>query len=307
MEKLRALMSRKVAGIPVMAIAAVLMAALLYAAFKMKATPEEEEPTDASATDVDSEQSAGDGDGSNEQPVFIVPGSRLNTGGVVDSDTGTVPEVPGVAVPTTNELWRAEVTSWLTGQGLSGTDAAMLMANYFNGVSMSAANTAWINKAIAKFGIPPEGPPDYVSLPTAPAPSQEVPLPGPPSKEAQQLAYAKNHGGKQFSGKSGNHYVQGTHGDTTFAGLARLYYGNSDGLRIAVQAPNAGYRQPFPKHRIVHIPAYRDPKYYRVAKSGERTDIAHVAAKNGTTTDMLRKLNPGVKWPLRRGQRVRVA
>lgn len=304
MEKLRALMSRKVAGIPVMAIAAVLMGALLYAAFKMKSAPEDEELTDASATDVDSEMAVGDGDDSNEQPTFIVPGSRLNTGGV-STDTGTVPEVPGMAVPTTNDLWRSEVTTWLIGQGLSGTDAAMIMSNYFNGVSMPATSSAWVNKAIAKFGIPPEGPPDYVSLPTTPTPNQETPLPAEPNQEAKQVAYAKSHGGKQFSGGTGKHFVQGS-SDNTFNELARLYYGNSDGLRIKIHSYNAGYREPFPKHRIIFVPKYVDPKYYRVAKKGERTDIAWVAGKNGTSTDALRKLNPGVKWPLKRGQRVRV-
>lgn len=304
MDKLRALMSRKVAGIPVMAIAAVLMGALLYAAFKMKAAPEEE-PTDASATDVDTEQAVGDGDDSNEQPTFIVPGSRLNTGGVVDSNTGTVPEVPGVAVPTTNELWRAEVTAWLTGQGLSGTNAAMIMANYFDGVSMTAENTAWINKAIAKFGQPPEGPPDYVSLPTTPGQVPEVPLPAAPSQEARQVSYARSHGGKQFSGK-GKHFVQGTHGDTTFKGLARLYYGDERmWVRIKALSYNAGYREPFPKHRIVEIPLYVTPRYYTIPRTG-RTDKAYVAGKNGTTVDALEKLNPGYKWPGKRGTRVRV-
>lgn len=301
MDKLRALMSRKVAGIPVMALAALLMGALLYAAFKMKAT---DEPTEEAfdESDPEAEQAIGDGDGSNEQPVFIVPGSRLNTGG---SGTGTVPEVPGMAVPTTNDLWKAEVTTWLIGEGLSGTDAAMIMANYFNGVSMPASSSSWVNKAIAKFGIPPEGPPDYVSLPTTPAPNQEVPLPPQPNQEARQISYAKSHGGKQFSGGTGKHFVQGS-SDNTFNELARRYYGNNDGIRIKIQSYNVGYREPFPKHRIVYVPKYVDPKYYRVAKRGERTDIAWVAGKNGTSTDMLRKLNPSVRWPLKRGQRVRV-
>jgi hypothetical protein len=303
-DKLRELMSRKVFGVPVMALAALFAGALLYAAFKMKSSVSDEELTDASATDTDTEMATGDGDDSNEQPAFIVPGSRLNTGGV-SSDTGTVPEVPGVAVPTTNDLWRAEVTSWLSGQGLSGTDAAMLMANYFNGVSMTAENSAWINKAIAKFGQPPEGPPDYVSLPTTPGQVPEVPLPAGPSQEQRQVTYAKSHGGKQFSG-TGKHFVQGTHGDTTFVGLAKLYYGDSRmGVRIKAQSYNAGYREPFPKHRIVYIPAYVTPRYYTIPRTG-RTDKAWVAAKNGTTVSTLEKLNPGYRWPGKRGSRVRV-
>lgn len=300
MDKLRALMSRKVAGIPVMAIAAVLMGALLYAAFKMKAAPEEE-PTDASATDTDTEQAVGDGDGSNEQPTFIVPGSRLNTGGI---DTGTVPEVPGMAVPTTNDLWKSEIQTWLVSQGVAPVKAAAIVSNYFNGVSMSGEDSDWLNKAIVKFGFPPEGAPDYVSLPSAPNP--EGPIPPTPNLEAQQVAYAKNHGGKQFSGGSGKHFVQGTHGDTTFQGLARLYYGDASGaIRIKIAAYNAGYREPFGKHRVVYIPPYVTPRYYTIPRSG-RTDIRYVAGKNGTTVDALRKLNPGYKWPGKRGSRVRV-
>lgn len=303
MDKLRALMSRKVAGIPVMAIAAVLMGALLYAAFKMKASPEVEDPTDASATDVDTEQATGDGDASNEQPTFIVPGSRLNTGGVVDSNTGTVPEVPGMAVPTTNDLWRSEVQTWLAAQGVAPVKAAAIVSNYFNSISMSGEDSAWLNKAIVKFGFPPEGAPDYVSLPSAPNP--EGPTPPAPNLEAQQVAYAKNHGGKQFSGGTGKHFVQGSK-DNTFAELARLYYGDANGaIRIKIAPYNAGYREPFPVHRVVFVPPYVAPRWYTIPRSG-RTDVKWVAARNGTTEDAVRKLNPGYKWPGKRGSRVRV-
>lgn len=300
MEKLKALMSRKVAGIPVVALAALLMGALLYAAFKMKSTPDTEEPTDASATDTDTEQSAGDGTDANEQPAFIVPGSRLNTGGI---DTGTVPEVPGMAVPTTNDLWKSEVQTWLVGQGVAPVKAAAVVSNYFNGVSMSGEDSALLNKAIVKFGFPPEGAPDYVSLPSAPTP--EGPTPPAPNLEATQVAYAKNHGGKQFSGSSGKHFVQGSK-DNTFAELARLYYGDANGaIRIKIASYNAGYREPFPAHRVVYIPPYVSPRWYKVPKTG-RTDVKYIAGKNGTTEDALRKLNPGFHWPARRGARVRV-
>lgn len=300
MEKLKALMSRKVAGIPVVALAALLMGALLYAAFKMKSSPEVEDPTDASATDTDAEQSAGDGNDVNEQPAFIVPGSRLNTGGI---DTGTVPEVPGMAVPTTNDLWKSEVQTWIASQGVSPVKAAAIVSNYFNGVSMAGEDSEWLNKAITKFGFPPEGAPDYVSLPSSPTP--EGPTPPAPTLEAQQVAYAKNHGGKQFSGGTGKHFVQGS-SDNTFAELARLYYGDVNGaIRIKIQKYNAGYREPFPKHRVVYIPPEVPPRWYMIPKTG-RTDIRYVAAKNGTTQDALRKLNPGYKWPGKRGTRVRV-
>lgn len=310
MERLRALMSRKVAGVPVGIIAVVIAGALLYVAIRVvKPAPDsiEDDPTadpDA-ATDVDPNTiGTGDTTGSDEQPVFIVPN------GTVPNSTGTVPGAAGMATPVTNDLWEQAVSTWLIGQGVPGSMAPTIVDNYMNGVSMNVTDTGWINKAIAVFGLPPEGAPNYTSLPSTTVPTPTTPTtpttPSAPSKAASQIAYGKTHRGKQSLSFPVKHIVQGTFGDTSFGGLGRIYGGSGTVYARQIKATpyNLGYREPLKKGEIVQIDRYRSPVYMKARKG--LLLHTNIAAKYKISVAQLQILNPGLKSPVRIGTNVRV-
>lgn len=280
MEKFKALMSRKVAGVPVMLIAAIVMAVLLYFAFKMKPAPEEEElPTDEATTD-------GGDLPDTSQPVFGANPVIYQPSG------GSVASVPQ---EDTNELWARRAIEWLIQNGESYSAASGAISKYVAGESLTPEETKIRDKAIAHFGIPPETPeyapdvPATVTPDDAPAPSGVYN--GPATKQGEPPL---------------THKVKGKSDDTP-AELARLYYGlvNADTKRqIEAHKSNLSIIWPARVGTSVRIPERHDPKYY-VATSATRT-LYKIAAKNGKNPAVVQALNPTMNFPVKVGTRVRV-
>jgi len=258
------LSSRKVAGVPIVWVAAIVMVALLYGAIRMKP-----------AADVsgDPEESTEDesGDFNTDQPVFAATPVIMQPSG---------PSVASTPMEDTNELWGRRAIEWLTANGFSLTMATTAVAKYLDGSALTFEEGRARDKAVAHFGLPPEG---ILTTSTGRAPESPASTQGTPPT---------------------THTVRGSRDNTT-AELARLYYGiaNADAVNL-IDAKNPTLVKPYPKGTRVRIPAFRQPRYY-VATSATRTLYA-IARKNGTTPQAVSELNPGMKFPVKVGTRVRV-
>lgn len=266
MGKLRAFMNKEVAGIPVYWILLVLSAAALYGAFKLPPKADDTAPTDAQATD------GSEGDlPDTSQPVFgATP--------VITQPTGT--SVASSTVEDSNELWGRRAITYLTAQGFTLQLASNAISKYLDGDALSLSEGQARDKAVAQFGIPPEG-----ILPTTASTT-------PGGRASRQGVPPLNHVVK-------NRY------DDTPRELALLYYGSKDRVDYnTIIAANATLPVPYPSGTSVRVPGKHRPQYYR-ARSSHRT-LNSIASANGTTAQKLIALNPRMGFPVLVGTRVRV-
>lgn len=128
------LLSRKVAGVPVVWVIAVVAAVGLYAAIRMKPAADET----VSEDDIPEGDAGGDG-----QPIF-----RANQ--ELESDeTGTTEP--------TNEQWARKAVEWLVANGATLSLASTAITKYLNSETLSQAEGALRDKVVKQFGLPPEG------------------------------------------------------------------------------------------------------------------------------------------------------
>jgi hypothetical protein len=263
---IRSIISRKVFGIPVLYLAALVVAILAFFAWRLKDTSDEsgDPETADDATDI-----AGDPSGLG-QPTF-------------SAGTGATPVTtpPGQIVPETqddNERWARRAIEWLYGQNhasVSGAQSAI--AAFIAGNDLTYTQSALVNKAIKQFGLPPEPVQRGKTLPNnAPAKRQGTP----PT----------------------NHVVQGTN-DNTFKKLCVLYYGdahydNENLMEVANLGvvPKTAQGRTIARGTTVKIPKRTSPKYYTATTRVNTPDA--IARVNGTTPAVIRELNDSLanKW-----------
>lgn len=289
--KVPGFLQKKVFGVPLLWVALIVAAGLLYWAIKMKgnSSASDTSSTDSQATDstgdgTDSTDTSGGDSGDTQQPVFIVPNGTTST---VTTDTGTTVGMTGAPVATTNAVWGQEVTTWLIApaQGYSVDVASRVVNNYLNGEPLTQSDAAIRDKAVQQFGLPPEGVP-YVAeqAGTSPVNKPAVKQGTPPL----------------------THTVKGNH-DNTPTQLAVLYYGSNSSGAVATitgQPNNVGMKSPYPVGSKVHIPSNTKAKYFR-ATTATHT-LSAIAAKNGERTERIQAYNPGMKFPVKVGTQVRV-
>lgn len=266
---LESLRYRKVMGIPLIAIILVVAAVALYAAIRMRGqSADADTDTEDSVEDADLESDVtGDSGG---QPVFTAyPSPSVSQ----PSDDTTVIEL-------SNDQWARKAVDWLVSQGADPGQASNAIDKYLSGETLSTREGELRDKAIRQFGVPPEG---IIRTSTStsyngPASSQGVP--------------------------PLTHKVRGKSDDQP-AELARLYYGMAtpDTIRL-IKAANATVAVPYRPGQSVQIPKYRAPKYFKATKR-VRT-LPDIAAHNGITPGQVQTLNPGMKFPVKEGTRVRV-
>lgn len=278
MEKLKALFTKRVAGVPVGVFFVLMAGGLVWLAFKVPSasTGDETDTTDAAATDTDtSGEDVPAGDATATNPVFVA-----------NTTPSTVATTADSGAQDTNELWGNRVRPWLVGQGATIDMASAVVSKYLAGQSLTAEEGKWRDMAVEHFGFPPENV-DYAATASA-----VTTYSGPASRQGTPPL---------------KHTVKGTTDDTA-AELARLYYGSplADDINL-IAAANKGDAKPtgpYPVGTKVNIPKHTNPVYYR-ATSATHTDYA-IAKKNGTTAAALMALNPTLKWPIKVGQLVRV-
>lgn len=289
MDKLKLLMSKKVAGIPVLYIAALVVAILAVVAWRMKpaAAPADDPGAEADAA---AEDGTG-GDASTETPPVYVSNPS--------SPSAPIPDPNAEPTVDDNEKWKRRSIEWLATQGVTAYTATEAIRKYLAGEQMSQAEGVLRDKAIAHFGLPPEIPDQggtddpVVDPPVVTPPVVTPPVVTPPAKKYIAPGY---------------HTVTGS-ADDSYTDIARLWYGRTDNASIDliqsynVTKPHAG---PFAKGTRFYIPPYHAPKYVTATKSMNTS--TQFIAKNPplNSLKMLLELNDGMKFPVKVGTRVRV-
>lgn len=274
---LKALMERKVFGIPVLYLVGGLVAILAVVAFRMKPgvdVPAEEETASIDAVD--------EGDPFGVNPPLVGGG-------------GTPVQYPDPNTPSTvddNDKWLRRAAEWLAGQGHATADQSMrALQRYLMGEQLSMAEGKLRDLAIDHFGYPPE---------TVES-GGDVPVPDPPTVPTTPTP-------KKYIAP-GFHTVTGS-SDDSYTDMARLFYGRTDNAAIdLIQSYNIaqGHEGPFKVGTRFWIPAYAGPKYVK-ATASMRT-AAQIISKNPplNSVKMLNELNDGMKFPVAIGTKVRVA
>lgn len=267
------LASKKIAGIPVLYLAAGAAVIGLVYALKMKSkvtpttAPDGTEGTDDTPTSQEPDYSAYD-------------------------TTGTVvvqPQQPATAEPVveTNDTWsRAAIQYLIDTKAATPGAATEAISAYIDGSHLTYEQGLLRDAAITKLGPPP-------SIPS---------VGGTDTQPAR----------KQFSVFPGTHTVKGDN-DNTAIKLSSLYYGSVDANHVYyILEANTQYglsaSTPYDVGTKVKIPAYAGVKYYTTTKT-VRT-FKDVAAKNGLTSEQIKALNPArsetAGAPLPIGLKVRV-
>lgn len=291
MDKIKELMSKKVGGVPVALIAALVAAGLLYAAFRMKGSSGDTtatDPTDATGTDA-----AGDLPDTS-QPVFNATPTIFQPSG---AGVASVPQSD------TNDLWERRALEGLIGAGVPYDVAASALQKYLNGEPLTDEEKAARDKALAAFGVPPE---DIPLAPEYPGDEGQDDTPGkkphkhphptdpdkhphkPPHKDHEKNDHDKDdkhppkHPHEKHPSKKG-------HGGN---GGGRHIDGHGEGNKAYVPVAT----------RVA--PVQTEAKVTRATTT--HNTAKHIAAKNGTTEDHVKKVNPHLSFPVRPGTMVRV-
>jgi hypothetical protein len=224
--------------------------------------------TDTTAATDDTSGLTGGDATPTEQPVMVA-----NTPASTVTDSGTT--------ALGNDSWSHNAQAWLiSAHGASIGDAQAAIENYLNGDPLSYAQGQLRDLAVKQFGLPPEGAGGISSVGA---------YSGPATRQGTPPT---------------THTVKGA-SDNTYGELARLYYGRNDAASIRyLQAANRTIAS-LTVGTKVKIPAWHNPKYYK-ATSAHRT-LTSIAGKNGVATAAILALNPGMKFPVAIGTRVRVA
>lgn len=264
---------KKIVGIPVLYLAGGLVVILVVVAWKLKAAPEPT-PPDAAGTD--------DGTGAPELAGSDSAYDGFNTNGTVvvqpTAPTGNEP------VSETNETWLASAIAYVVKEKLATPGYAQeTLTKYLDGNDLSFSEGKIRDAALTGVGLPPEGV-SKIGI-TASEPAR-----------------------KQFSQYPGTHTVKGAN-DNTAGKLATLYYGSAhagDGaLKIAsVNLKLGPATTTYPTGTKIQIPSYVTPGTFTATKT--TTHFKDIAAKSGTTADVVRALNPNLSEPFAVGTKVRV-
>jgi hypothetical protein len=137
--KASSILSRKVAGVPVMAIVGVIGLGILYAVIKMKPTPDPAPTADTPTGDSNPDES---------QPVFQAR--------PVESSDAVSTSVTQTQTQDTNDLWGRRAVGWLIAQGTDITIANSAVRKFLNGDALSFEEGQARDAAVKQFGIPPE-------------------------------------------------------------------------------------------------------------------------------------------------------
>lgn len=269
------LAKKKIAGVPVLYLAAAAVTVLLVLAWRMKSTPDPE------VTDVGNTDDLADAANALENPYDGLSGSGTVIVQQTPVDADATPEDPK-----TNETWVRDGAEWLVSKNMaSGTVAFGALNKYVTGADRSYDEDSLVNAVIKEKGMPPESIAEGGGVGAKPLTRQFTTLPG----------------------------VHKTIGGENYTQIATLYYGQgSIENRDLLQGANTQYglsEGPFPTGTAINVPKYHSPRYYVTPKAGMTK--SQVAAANGISFDVLRAYNNGPKYEsmttFPKGYRLKVA
>lgn len=266
MDKFKTLLDKKVAGVPVVLIVVLVMGGLLYGAVRMRPAPEEIEPLE--------EDGEPDGDTLEDTSVPVFSATPV----IYQPSGGSVASTPQ---EDTNELWGRRSIEWLIANGETVNAAQQAIQGYLNGSTLSFDQGRIRDKAVGQFGLPPE-PMEYGGT------KGEGTYKGPFTAQGTPPL---------------DHTVKGKSDDTANE-LSRGYYGSERFAARILSVNTTKGSGPWKPGTVIRVPEARRPRYYR-ATNATRTIYA-IAKKNSTSVGAIEALNPGVKFPVKAGKRVRV-
>lgn len=267
---------RKIAGIPMIYLVGAIVGVLAIVAFRMRNTNADD--TMAAdvpmETDQNSEADQFDDKYNTSYDAFTTKGS------ISAADPGQTTQE---AIVETNETWLAKAVPWNIKKGVSAGTAQNALQAYLAGSNLTMEQSTIRDQTIAEFGLPPDPPSRTSATPTTtPTARNQGPLPR-------------------------YHKIEST-SDNTYAKIASIYYPSSDTTSVTLlRNANKGRLVtdgPWKIGATVYVPKYVVPKYYISTK---KTNTAtEIAKKNGISTASLTALNPGVKFPVKAGTKIRV-
>lgn len=276
---LKAILHKKVAGIPAVYLIGAAVAVFAFIAWKLKPAA-----SMADDTTVGTESS----DNAGTDLTGVTTGD--NAGSVYDSlkTAGTVVVAPSTdttdttTTVKTNATWISDGTAWLVmTDKATGSAANAALTKYVNAQDRSYDEQYLVDLWYAQGGPPPDGVDPGGAVGAKPAKTQGTP--------------------------PLTHTVQGT-SDNTYGDIATLYYGhNEQATYDLVQAANVdkiGTSGPFSPGTKIVVPAYHIPKMYVLPKDMSNTQIA---AANGITQQQFIALNNTSTAQWKKGASVRVA
>ena len=244
---------KKVAGIPVLYLAAAAVAILAVVAWKMKPTASPEPPSDNGGSVADN-------------AIDPTDYSGLATQGTVTVQPSTTPTDANPSI-TSNSDWVSKGVQWLVAEGKAdGTTAVTALSNYINDSDLTFDQNTLVNLWIKQAGPPPDGVAGTSHIGGAPAK-------------------------KQFDKPPGSHTVTNEN-DDTFSKIALLYYGNGSPDSVDLlefSNPGLGTGTLAVGTRVT-IPVYHTPVYWIVPS---KMSWAQAASMNSETETQLRNLNNG--------------
>ncbi|WP_204045978.1 hypothetical protein [Acrocarpospora phusangensis] len=280
-------------GVPILYVVGALAVILAVVAWRMKPATGVQLADEPAAED---EPAAGDPAGG--VPLPYVSGGSVSQAPLPDPNDGPSAD--------DNDKWLRRSAEWLAGQGHATMDAALIaLQKYLAGEQLSMEQGRLRDLATDHFGYPPDLPqsggtgngdaPDDPDVPTPPVPpTPPVVVPAEPKKYIAPAFHT-------VSGPS----------DDSYTDMALLFYGES-GVQYGVdliQSYNVkhGHQGPFPPGTRFWIPKYAPPRYV-IATASMRT-ASQIISKNPplNSVAMLQELNDGMTFPVKVGQKVRVA
>lgn len=267
---------KRVAGIPVAYLLGGGVVVLAVVAWRMKSTsgedtddiPMEEEQNQDARIDLDTGQG---------YDAFVAKGSI--TAAPAPKPEDNTPEE-------TNNTWLKKAVEWRVSQGASAGTVQNALQAYLAGAQLSAAQGAERDRAVKQFGLPPD-----------------------PSEKTNAISAPISAPIARSQGPLPRYHKVTNSSDDTFVELAKIYYPTADRTSVTLIAEQNRYRLvgsgPFKPGTQVKVPAYRAPKYYTSTK--KTNTLSEIARKNGLSKSNVQAFNPGMKFPLKSGTRVRVA
>lgn len=286
MEKLSALMQKKVAGIPVIYVLGLFVAILAVVAWRMK-TPTEETPVEDAAVSEEVPDITGDPSYPGGAPVFVA-----NPPPTYISPDGN----QGEQSIDSNDKWLRRGIEWLAANGHASVDqATVALQKYLAGEHLSVSEGKLRDLAISHYGLPPElpnsGGTDEPSVPVPVTPTPDVPAP----RTAIPPTY---------------YTVTGT-ADNSWTLLAKKFYGSGDDAHVDfIQSWNVRSGAPhsgtIATGTRLWLPVYQAPK--TISATATMRTAEDIIKKNPplNSVAMLTELNDGMKFPVSIGTRVRV-
>jgi hypothetical protein len=270
----KSLSSKKIAGIPVLYLVAAAVVIFAVWAWQMKSSGDE--PTG-------DENTTGESVPESEDDSAAADYSGLTTSGTVTVVQPATEETE--SVKQTNDDWfRAAVAYLIEEKKATAGEAQTAINNYLEGNDMSYEQGALRDAAVVKLGLPPE----------------RIATLGNVASKADPPFQ------RQFSNFPGKHTVKGKNDHQPWQLAA--YYGNpnwDNANLIAAANPKLGPPNTiYPVGTVVNIPAWVSPSWATTTSSMRH--FKTVAAKNGTTVDALRMLNPNKQEPFAVGIKVRI-